>query len=153
MTTTDETTTNGHADTDAAKRLRLKPVGRVLTGVPDWGSPPEIEVHAGALKPGETEEAPVEFTETIVPASSMVERVEVAGDRPPALPGWLTDRQLAREAAARQARQAKYLAGRGVTQGPKTVGKVGWWTLRGAGKAIGRWVRFASDLDGTRGTG
>jgi hypothetical protein len=149
MTTTDETTTNGYTDSDAAARLPLKPLNLTPANVPDWGSVPEVVVHAGALKAGETDEEPVEFTETVLPAASMTERVEVAaGERPPALPAWLKDRQLAREAAARQARWAGYAVGRGAVQTPRSAGRMAWWTLRGAAKAIRSWGKWVWDFDG-----
>lgn len=125
---------------------------RRLHAVPAWGSPPEIEVDAGALKAGETDEQPVEFTETTIP--SLTERVEpAAGEKPPGIPAWLTDPKVAREIAQRQARLAGLWAVRTGVQAPKAGAQGAWWTVRGAGKLTRRWSRWVWDLDGHPGIG
>ena len=113
---------------------------------PAWGSPAPVEVEAGALRDGETDEQPVELREVTVP--SLTERVDVPDGERPILPAWLTSRQVARETLRRQGRLAGLAAARAAVQSPRTTGRLIGWTLRGAGLACWAWGRWAVDWDG-----
>ena len=132
---------------EAARQRRQQHVDEA--SVPVWGSPAPVDVDAGALRAGEDETAPEPgFTELVVPAAALVERVPVPDAEDRILPAWLTDREVARQAAARQARYAGRAAARVAVQSPRATGRVAWWTVRGAVKGTARWARWVSDLDG-----
>ena len=116
---------------------------------PAWGSPPEVEVEAGALKPEETDLPAVTFTETVMPPAAMQERIVPAeGEDAPGLPAWLTDPTVARQVVVRAARSGGLRAVQTARQTPKVVGLGTWWAFLGAGRLLGRWLLWAWDKDG-----
>lgn len=113
---------------------------------PVWGSPDPVDVEAGALPEGATDEQPVETTEVVVP--SLEERVETGEDDGPLLPAWLTDRDVALQTLKRNGRLAGLAALRWARRGPRVAIRVAWWTLRGAVILGGQVLRWAWDVDG-----
>ncbi len=136
------------ADQQEQPEWFLRPVPPLAEDGPTWGSPAPVDVEAGALREGETDEPPVTFTETVVPPSAMRERVDTGEPLPPLLPAWLTSWQVAREVAQRQARHAGRGTVRAAVRTPPVTARAAWWAARGAGNGAGRVILWVWDKQG-----